>query len=66
MSTCKTRATDRSLDQALDHGFPAGDPAALTEPAGDAREAKGCCCGESEVKAADTAAPKKAGGCCGG
>jgi hypothetical protein len=38
----------------------------LTEPAGDARDAKGCCCGESEVKAADKAAPKKAGGCCGG
>lgn len=67
MSTCNTAKTSRRLDEALDQGFPAGDPASLTEPAGDARDAKGCCCngpaGESPPPA-PAAAPKKAG-CCG-
>ena len=38
MDKCKTAATSRRLDEALDQGFPASDPASLTEPAGDARD----------------------------
>jgi hypothetical protein len=49
MDTCKTAAMDRSLDKALDESFPASDPAALTEPAGDARDVAGCCCGPSDA-----------------
>ena len=68
MTTCKTAATSRRLDEALDQGFPAGDPASLTEPVGDARDADGCCCSEATDKRqphSETAAPQTSG-CCGG
>lgn len=66
MTTCKTAVSSRRLDEALDQGFPASDPAALTEPAGDARDASGCCCaGKSEPE--PPPAPKaKTSSCCGG
>jgi hypothetical protein len=66
MTTRKTAATSRRLDEALDQGFPAGDPAALTEPAGDARDgADSCCAGTSEPER--PRGPKaKTSGCCGG
>jgi hypothetical protein len=41
MTTCKTAATSRRLDDALADGFPSGDPAALAEPAGDIRDVAG-------------------------
>lgn len=68
MTTCKTAATSRRLDEALDQGFPAGDPASLTEPAGDARDAAGCCCSDSaEERPSQPATPARpASGCCGG
>ena len=66
MTTCKTAATSRRLDEALADGFPAGDPAALTEPAGDVRDVAGCCCAaksEHAAPAPEPAPPKS--GCCG-
>ena len=48
MITCKRRANhhlDMALDEALDQGFPAGDPPSLTEPSGDVRDAVGYGCG---------------------
>jgi hypothetical protein len=67
MTTCKTAAASRRLDEALADGFPAGDPAALTEPAGDVRDVAGCCCaGKTEgATSAPEPAPKTAS-CCGG
>lgn len=64
MGTCKTAKTSRRLDEALEQGFPAGDPPALTEPAGDARDAQGCCC-DPPSQAAKTPPPRQ-GACCGG
>lgn len=51
MTTCKAVATSPRLDEALAHGFSASDPAALTAPAGDARDASGCCGGPDEPSA---------------
>lgn len=66
MTTSKT--IDCLLDEELAQGFPAGDPASLTEPAGDWRDAKGCCCGPADAESAPSpvavAIPAKA--CCGG
>jgi hypothetical protein len=62
MSTCKTGGTSRQLDEELDESFPASDPATLTEPAGDARDAadRGCC-----GPAADRDEPEtETKGCC--
>lgn len=63
MDTCKTAATNSSLDKALADSFPASDPAALTEPAGDARDAAGCCCGPSETPKAKPSSERSS--CCG-
>ena len=63
MDTCKTHATSRRLDEALEEGFPASDPPALTEPAGDARDVSGCCC--STPAEAPAAQKPKGSGCCG-
>ena len=59
MTTCKTAATSRRLDEALADGFPAGDPAALTE---HARDVAGCCCtGKTErATSVSESAPKTA------
>ena len=67
MTTCKTAAASRRLDEALADGFPAGDPAALTEPAGDVRDVAGCCCAETTARAtpAPEPAPRKSS-CCSG
>lgn len=66
MTICKTAATSRRLDEALDQSFPASDPAALTEPAGDARDAPGCGCA-TKVEPAPSPVPKaKTSSCCGG
>jgi hypothetical protein len=67
MTTCKTAATSRRLDEALSDGFPAGDPPALTEPAGDIRDVSGCCCAEKTARAEPTPKPEaKPASCCGG
>jgi hypothetical protein len=66
MTTCKSAATSRRLDEALDQGFPASDPAALTEPAGDARDVAGCCCGGKSEPEAPPAPKAKTSSCCGG
>jgi hypothetical protein len=64
MDTCKTAATDHSLDKALEESFPASDPAALTEPAGDVRDAAaGCCCGPSEATTSKPSSERS--NCCG-
>jgi hypothetical protein len=63
MDTCKTAATNRSLDKALEESFPASDPAASAEPAGDARDASGCCCGPAEAPKAKPASERSS--CCG-
>lgn len=67
MTTCKAAATSRRLDEALDQGFPASDPASLTEPAGDARDADGCCCSGATDKhrLRSEAAALQTAGCCG-
>lgn len=65
MTTCKTAATSRRLDEALDQSFPASDPASLTEPAGDARDVPGGYC-EGEADRASMTAPKSKAGRCGG
>lgn len=44
MNACCNR-TDEKLDRELEQTFPASDPPTLTEAAGDARDAAGCCCG---------------------
>jgi len=66
--TSRHNKTSQQLDQALEQSFPASDPPALTEPAGDAREAAGCCC--NPVPPAQSPHPvamaEKASGCCGG
>lgn len=66
MTPCKTpAAVDRQLDEALADSFPASDPPSLTEPAGDAREASGCCCGPATPPLAEAPAAKaKPSGCC--
>lgn len=67
MTCCKTAALSLQLDNALSQGFPASDPAAVTEPAGDARDVAGCCCAEKAERAAPEPTPKlKTAGCCGG
>lgn len=48
MTTCKTAAEGRQLDEALADTFPASDPVSLSEPAGDVRNAAGCCCAPEE------------------
>jgi hypothetical protein len=68
MTCCKTAATRRQLDETLAQGFPASNPAALAEVAGDARDAAGCGCAKDTQA---PAAPAPAGddgsqGCCGG
>lgn len=68
MTTCKTAAASRQLDEALADTFPTSDPASLTEPAGDVRDASDCCCAP-EKKARIEPAPvsqAKASRCCGG
>lgn len=67
MTRCKTAATSRRLDEALAQGFRPGDPAVLTEPAGDSRDASGCCCAEKAEGGAPATAPEaKMTSCCGG
>jgi len=68
MTTCKTAATSRRLDEALAQGFPPGDPATLTEPVGDARDASGCCCAGKAERVPPAPAPEanKTTSCCGG
>ena len=66
MTTCKTAATSRRLDEALDQGFPASDPATLTEPAGDVRDVSGCCCAGKAEPTSATTAKAKTNSCCGG
>ena len=67
MTTCKTAATSRRLDEALAETFPASDPASLTEPAGAARDVSGCCCaGKAEPVAMAPRPETKAASCCGG
>ena len=63
MTTCRTAAISRRLDEALDQGFPASDPASLTEPAGDARDVSECCCAGN---AEPSVAKAKTTGCCSG
>jgi hypothetical protein len=57
----------RRLDRELADGMPAGDPPTLTDPAGDARDLQGCCCGSAEGQRADVAErpTKAASNCCG-
>ncbi len=66
MTNCKTAATSRRLDEALAQGFPASDPAALTEAAGDAWDVAGCCAGKAEQVARAQTPKTKATDCCGG
>lgn len=61
MDKCKTAALNRSLDEALDQSFPASDPSALSQPAGDIRDAAGCCCSPRE----EPYAPETKASCCG-
>ena len=66
MTTRTTATASRRLDEALAAGFPAGDPAELTEPAGDVRDVAGCCCAEAE-RATSAPEPAPTGNrCCGG
>ena len=59
MTTCKTSAISHRLDEALAQGFPASDPAVLTEPAGDVRDTVGCCC-SGDTPAAEAPSPSAA------
>lgn len=67
MAACQTRLS-RQLDEALRDGMTAGDPPAVTEPAGDARDAHGCCCGTAGDAGAEPAqkSTKPPPSCCSG